>query len=158
MDWKPLTVAERTSFNENGYVVLPNVLAPELRAALISAVKARQLPRGDDKQQNDADILGKGAAFLELMDLPSVFPKIFGLLGLEHLGQSFSHDCSPSPQSHFLANHLVTIAPGQRRDRVRFTRCSATDGDQSRIQLTICLSLDQGRPMWSPVARGLVEQ
>jgi ectoine hydroxylase len=79
-----LTTAERADFFEHkGYLVVPDALSP----ALVERVKAavdRLAAEGTSSGQparNLADILGRDDAFLELIDCPRVFPKIWGILG-----------------------------------------------------------------------------
>ncbi len=85
-----LTAAERADFFEHkGYLVVPDALSPELVDRLSAAVDrlAAEAPSSDASSsprpgaRNLADILGRDDAFLELIDCPRVFPKLWGLLG-----------------------------------------------------------------------------
>jgi ectoine hydroxylase-related dioxygenase (phytanoyl-CoA dioxygenase family) len=79
-----LTRAERADFFERtGYLVVPDALSAET-VARVSAAVDRLAGDGLGPGQitiNLADILGKDDAFLELIDCPRVFPKIWGILG-----------------------------------------------------------------------------
>lgn len=97
-----LTSDERDHFDRSGYLVVPNALPPALierlrdavdrvAASASSSVSAPSAstasPASPDlapttpPARNLADILGRDDAFLELLDCPRVFPKLWGLLG-----------------------------------------------------------------------------
>ena len=79
-----LTPAEREEFfRTKGYLVVPGALSPAVvertRAAVDRIVAAN--PRPGQLSINIADILGRDDAFLDLIDCPRVFPKLWGILG-----------------------------------------------------------------------------
>jgi len=79
-----LTPAERDAFFQRaGYLVIPDALSPDVlartRAAVDRIVAAN--PRPGQLSTNIADILGQDDAFLDLIDCPRVFPKLWGILG-----------------------------------------------------------------------------
>lgn len=79
-----LTSAEREAFFQRaGYLVIPDALSQDVlartRAAVDRIVEAN--PRPGQLSTNIADILGRDDAFLDLIDCPRVFPKIWGILG-----------------------------------------------------------------------------
>jgi ectoine hydroxylase-related dioxygenase (phytanoyl-CoA dioxygenase family) len=79
-----LTPAERDDFfKHKGYLVIPDALPPEAVERTRAAVDrlARENPRPDQVTVNIADVLGRDDAFLDLIDCPRVFPKIWGILG-----------------------------------------------------------------------------
>ncbi len=87
-----LTAEERADFFERkGYLVVPEALSAEqierLRAA-VDRLAAEAAAAGSGAAAgagapsiNLADLLGRDDAFLELIDCPRVFPKIWGILG-----------------------------------------------------------------------------
>jgi ectoine hydroxylase-related dioxygenase (phytanoyl-CoA dioxygenase family) len=79
-----LTPAEREEFfKTKGYLVVPDALSPETVVRVREAVD-RLAGAGLKPGQitiNIADILGQDDAFLDLIDCPRVFPKIWGILG-----------------------------------------------------------------------------
>lgn len=79
-----LTPDERREFFETkGYLVVPGALDAATVASLTAAID-RHADRFRDPQfpnLNVADILGLDEAFLDLMDCPRVFSKIWGILG-----------------------------------------------------------------------------
>lgn len=79
-----LTPEERSEFCERkGYLVVPDALSPEVLARVRGAVDriVADNPRPGQLSTNIADILGRDDAFLDLIDCPRVFPKIWGILG-----------------------------------------------------------------------------
>lgn len=82
-----LTDDQRRSFDTQGYFVLPDVLAPghvERLVAAADAVDARHRAReGMDAHARLSvrDFIGEDDQFLELVDWPRTFPKVWGILG-----------------------------------------------------------------------------
>lgn len=79
-----LTAEEREDFlRRKGYLVVPDALSPETVERVRAAVDrlAAGGPRPGQLSVNLADILGQDDAFLDLIDCPRVFPKIWGILG-----------------------------------------------------------------------------
>ena len=79
-----LTPAERDEFfKHKGYLVVPEALSPEVVQRVRAAVERLSAdgPKPGQITINIADILGKDDAFLDLIDCPRVFPKIWGILG-----------------------------------------------------------------------------
>jgi ectoine hydroxylase-related dioxygenase (phytanoyl-CoA dioxygenase family) len=82
-----LTDPERDEFEQNGFFIVEDVLPPRLIEAL-SAVVDRldaeyrpQMGLGPYERLNLLDFVGKDEIFLELLDWPKTFPKVWGLLG-----------------------------------------------------------------------------
>lgn len=79
-----LTAAEKRAFFEtHGYLTVPGALNAAQVARVAAAVDRHAESRRDPAfpNVNVADILGLDEAFLELMDCPAVFAKIWGILG-----------------------------------------------------------------------------
>ncbi len=79
-----MTPSERAEFFEHkGYLVIPDALPPDVIQRVRGAVErlSEDGPKPGQSTVNIADILGKDDAFLELIDCPRVFPKIWGILG-----------------------------------------------------------------------------
>src|SRR6476620_10593488 len=82
-----LTDRERAEFDQNGFFIVEDVLPPRLIEEL-SAVVDRldpeyrpQMGLGPYERMNLLDFVGKDEIFLELLDWPKTFPKVWGLLG-----------------------------------------------------------------------------
>lgn len=82
-----LTADERLAFDTKGYLILPNVLSPQVVSGLSQAAdrvdaEAREEHAIDSyTRQTVRDILWRDDQFLELVDWPLTFPKVWGLLG-----------------------------------------------------------------------------
>lgn len=75
-----LTDDEKHRFFEDGFLVIENALSSELQNDLILAFE-KHFDSEVECYVNEANILGRDPVFIELIDLPTVFPKVFGLLG-----------------------------------------------------------------------------
>jgi ectoine hydroxylase-related dioxygenase (phytanoyl-CoA dioxygenase family) len=82
-----LTEAERQTFDTRGYLVLPDALTADQTTALLSATdRVEQAVRERDglgpyARHSIRDFIHLDDAFLELVDWPLTFPKVWGLLG-----------------------------------------------------------------------------
>ena len=82
-----ITEEERTHFEENGYLYIPNALSTEMREQLTHAVDTlynKSLVSGRAKpgsQWGWSDFLGADDALLSLVDLHTTLPKVWGILG-----------------------------------------------------------------------------
>lgn len=81
-----LTSDERKHINEQGYLVVPEALDRAMAARLIAAVdrvdvRERTSSHGKDRLLSFANILPEDDAFVDLIDWPTIFPKVWGLLG-----------------------------------------------------------------------------
>ena len=82
-----LTDAERTRFEEQGYLVIPEALPPDRIEALMHACdrliaeKRRHHGFGPHDPVDIPDIIGQDPLFLELVDWETTFPKVWGILG-----------------------------------------------------------------------------
>ena len=82
-----LTKKENQQFEQDGFFIVENALPSELVENLISAVD-RLLRQHREKNGiaehetvNMLDFVGKDELFLELLDWPKTFPKVWGILG-----------------------------------------------------------------------------
>ncbi len=81
-----LTDQERRSFAEQGYLVVPDALDRGTIDRLIAAVdrvdaRERHPGHGRDRLLSFANILPEDAAFVDLVDWPRIFPRVWGILG-----------------------------------------------------------------------------
>ena len=82
-----LTDAERDVFERDGYFFVPNALTADQVAHYVSAVddadaafRAKNELRPEERV-NMHDAIGADPRFLDLIDWPTTFPKVWGLLG-----------------------------------------------------------------------------
>lgn len=75
-----LTHDEHKSFYKNGYLVIKDALDHDHISALLSAIN-KIIDDRTTTHYNTSDILAKDDAFLDLIDIRTVFPKIWGLMG-----------------------------------------------------------------------------
>jgi phytanoyl-CoA dioxygenase PhyH len=91
-----LTEEERGEFERNGYFVVEDVLPPGLTGELsqvVDRIDAEFRPKlglGPYDRMNLLDFVGKDELFLELLDWPRTFPKVWGILGW-HIQLYHSH-------------------------------------------------------------------
>jgi ectoine hydroxylase-related dioxygenase (phytanoyl-CoA dioxygenase family) len=82
-----LTAGERRQFEEQGYLIVEDALPEDWRRALIAAVdrvdteERRRHGYGSHHQLLLEGFIERDPAFLELLDWPRTFPKVWGLLG-----------------------------------------------------------------------------
>lgn len=82
-----LTAEERRTFEEDGYLIVKNAIPPELvekaTAALdrLAAEERDRLALGPDEAMNILDFIGYDRVFLDLLDYPTTFAKVWGILG-----------------------------------------------------------------------------
>src|SRR5205814_8818754 len=111
-----LTEQERQEFDQNGFFVvddvLPAALVEQLTAAVdrVDAEYRPQMGLGPHDRMNLLDFVGKDERFLELLDWPKTFPKVWGILGW-HIQLYHSH-MTVSPPS----------PPAEERSRKRLGR------------------------------------
>src|SRR6266446_6869418 len=91
-----LTEEEKLAFERDGFFVVNDALPPSLIEQLVMVVDrldAQYRPargRGPHELLNLLDFIGKDDLFLELLDWPRTFPKVWGLLGW-HIQLYHSH-------------------------------------------------------------------
>ena len=82
-----LTEAEHLEFENNGFFIVEDVLPPQLLedlCAVADRIDARYRPEqglGAHERLSVRDCLKDDELFLELLDWPQVFPKVWGILG-----------------------------------------------------------------------------
>ncbi len=94
-----LTDAERQAFERDGYLLLPDALSAGEVAALTALVDDLGRERAGQAEANGRlhlrDFLRVDPMFMDLMDWPTTFPKVFGILGW-HIQLYLSHvDITP---------------------------------------------------------------
>ena len=67
-----LTEEERETFDRDGFMVVENALPDSM---------VKDLNETMDRVGGGVDFIGKDDIFLELIDWPTIFPKVFGILG-----------------------------------------------------------------------------
>ena len=99
-----LTEEERNHFEEQGYLYVPNALSSDMVEQLLSAVDAiyrDALATGKAKPGNHwgwSNFLGIDDMFLNLVDLPTTLPKVWGILGWNiYLYHAHMHVKPPTP-------------------------------------------------------------
>lgn len=99
-----LTEDERNHFEKQGYLYVPNALSSEMIGHLRSAVDTihgEAVSSGKANPQNHwgfSNFLGKDEAFLDLVDLPTTLPKVWGILGWNiYLYHAHMHVKPPAP-------------------------------------------------------------
>ena len=82
-----LTEEERRTFDEKGFFIVEDVLPLQLVKdveAVVDRIDARHRAEnsvGPHDRVNLLDFIGKDEVFLELLDCPKTFPKVWGILG-----------------------------------------------------------------------------
>jgi hypothetical protein len=104
-----LTEAERQAFETDGYFVVPEALPPSLVEKLVAVVdrldgvhRPRE-GRGPHELLNHWNFIGEDDLFLELLDWPRTFPKVWGILGwhiqLYHTHMNVTPPASPEARA-----------------------------------------------------------
>ncbi len=78
---------EREEFEQNGFLIVPDALPPQMVSdleAVVDQIDAQT--RAEEKMAahdwlHQLDLVGKDEIFLELLDWPRTFPKVCGILG-----------------------------------------------------------------------------
>ncbi len=81
-----LTESEQRDFNETGYLVVENALNEQSIEQLVSVIdriddRERDHETASDKLLSVTDIIREDQHFVDLIDWPTVFPKVWGILG-----------------------------------------------------------------------------
>ena len=82
-----LTSAEREQFEQDGFIIVRDALSPATVDTLGAVARRadasfRSEPGvGPHHVMNQHDLVGRDDAYLELVDVPTTFPKVWGLLG-----------------------------------------------------------------------------
>lgn len=144
-----LTDAERLEFDRNGFLAVENALPNELVERLTQVVD-----RIDDNHRsehgvslhdrvNHLDFVGQDALFLELLDWPKTFSKVWGILGWNiQLYHSHMAVSPPLPADDRPANVQSAI----HQDSDRLNKELETD-PQPRISLKVAYFLTDTREL-----------
>ncbi len=82
-----LTEEEERKFDEEGFFLVEDAIPPDLVVRLTAAVDRIDAEEraakglGPQDGQNILDFIGRDDVFLELLDWPKIFPKVWGILG-----------------------------------------------------------------------------
>ncbi len=138
-----LTEAERATFDRDGYFVVENVLPPALIQELVKAVdridaeERKANGRGAHETQNIFDFIGRDDLFLQLLDWPMTFAKVWGILGwniqLYHSHMIITPPLAPSQE-------IAQKRLGWHQDSGRLNREIETT-PQPRISLKVAFFL-----------------
>jgi ectoine hydroxylase-related dioxygenase (phytanoyl-CoA dioxygenase family) len=137
-----LTEEEHRQFEDNGYFIVEDAIPPDLVKRLtiavdhIDAQERAANGRGPSDGQNILDFIGRDEIFLELLDWPKTFPKVFGILGW-NIQLYHSHVIITPPKA--------TTGPGQQglnwhKDSGRLNKELETN-PQPRISLKVAYFL-----------------
>ena len=137
-----LTPEERRTFAEQGYMVIENAIPQALveRATVaidrITAEEKSKEGMGTSDGINILDFIGRDDVFLELLDYPTTFPKVWGILGW-NIQLYHSHSIITPPNA--------VSGPGQKgmnwhKDSGRLNNELETD-PQPRISLKVAFLL-----------------
>jgi len=128
-----LTEAERQEFDTKGYLILPEVLSPQVVEGLsqtadrIDAEAREENGLDPDQRQTVRDILWRDDQFLELVDWPLTFPKVWGILGwnIQIYHSVLAYSPPPKPEDRIVTmqgwhqdsdrvNHEIESSPRPR--------------------------------------------
>ena len=119
-----LTEEERESFDRDGFMVVENALPNSM---------VKDLNRAVDRIEGAVDFIGKDDIFLELIDWPTVFPKVFGILGWNiHIYHTVA--LSRSPDTEEKRRQKARLPWHQDSDRVN---ADVAPGPTMRISLKV---------------------
>ena len=93
-----LTEEERLAFERDGYFQVPGVVPADLVQRLDAATDRIELPPDPRESYLLLDFIGRDDVFLELLDWPLTFPKVWGILGW-HIQLYHSHIVVTPPLS-----------------------------------------------------------
>ena len=138
-----LTEPERVQFDDDGYLIIEDVLPAELvdqLAAVVDRLDTEYRPKrelGPHDSLNLLDFVGKDELFLELLDWPKTFPKVWGILGW-HIQLYHSHVIVTPPMA--AADRRVPKRLGWHQDSGRLNR-DLEGNPRSRISLKVAFFL-----------------
>jgi ectoine hydroxylase-related dioxygenase (phytanoyl-CoA dioxygenase family) len=144
-----LTDDERQQFEQSGFLILENAIPDDLVERLISIVdRLDSQHRAEEgltphERVNQVDFVGMDEAFLELLDWPATFPKIWGILGwniqLYHSHMTVSPALPPNERPEEIELHW-------HQDSDRLNLELETD-PQPRISLKVAYFLTDTREL-----------
>jgi len=111
-----VTDAEKAAFERDGYLIVNNAIPGDLVQQLISVSdrvdqqERERMGLTPTARVNHYDFIGKDDAYLQLLDCPTTFPKVWGLLNwhiqLYHTHMTYT---PPEPSEHTLETHGVSL-------------------------------------------------
>jgi|TARA_Y100000310_G_scaffold161476_1_gene161348 hypothetical protein len=122
-----LTDAERNAFERDGYLIVRGALPEQMISALSLALDAMETKYravrslGPGERFNHLDAIGENDLFLELIDWPKTFPKVWGILGW-HI--------------QLYHSHFIVTPPLPERDEIREARLGWHQ-DSGRLNLDL---------------------
>jgi len=98
-----LTDEERLAFNEKGFLIVDDALPPAKVEELTEALdrlyaEKRAAGLGPHENLFFPNFVGRDDAFVELVDWPITFPKVWGILGWNI--QLYHSHCGVNPPAH----------------------------------------------------------
>lgn len=98
-----LTDAEMTFFNEQGYLIIADAVDGSSVARLVDIIdridERERTPELGDKLLSVTNVLHEDPAILDMVDLPTVFPKVWGTLGWNIYSYHSHLDITPPANS-----------------------------------------------------------
>lgn len=121
-----LTPAEREQFESQGYLIVEEALPPDLVENLTAAVDAihamkRRVGLGPHDNLFFPNFVGRDPLFVELLDWPRTFPKVWGILGW----------------NIYLYHSHLGVNPPQAPDKPRQWKTLGWHQDSGRVNLDI---------------------
>ena len=111
-----VTDAEKAAFERDGYLVVNNAIPTDLVqqlmpiSDLVDQQERQRMGLTPTARVNHYDFIGKDDAYLQLLDCPTTFPKVWGLLNwhiqLYHTHMTYT---PPEPAEHTLETHGVGL-------------------------------------------------
>lgn len=131
-----LNPAERRQFDDLGYLVVPDALDRAMLARLLAAVdrvdaRERTPTHGRDRLLSFANILPEDDAFVDLIDWPRIFPRVWGILGWNIYVYHTHLDVTPraeEPPARPVAWHQDSMRANEEMETVPRPRLSLKVG------------------------------
>ena len=143
-----LTEEEKSEFEKNGYLVIEDVLSQQhvhdLNTAASPIVAEYRRARGidNDVMANPFDYIGRNELFLNLLDWPLTFPKVWGILGW-HIQLYHTHMMTVPPEPR-LENGLKRL--GWHQDSGRLDGLQPADARADHHASSLERAIILGRP------------
>jgi ectoine hydroxylase len=101
-----LTEEERHTFDTTGFLAVPNALDPAMNDRLLAAVDRLDARERTDETRGKllsiTDVIREDPALVDLIDYPTVFPKVWGILGWNIYLYHSHIDITPPADEHAL--------------------------------------------------------
>ena len=142
-----LTPAEGQFFDDNGYLHVKGALSSEHVTRLLAAGdRVNAWPRElkemapDEGRLNLLDFIGLDDEFLELLDYPTTFPKVWGLMGW-HISLYHSHMIYTPPVPPPVETKPLTSSGGWHQDSGRLNN-DLEGTPRPRVSIKVSSSFD----------------